>query len=354
MENKVKKSSLTKADWISLIVWLVIFCPLTFLGFSLEFNWGMSFLFTAICFCIGWWGFVKSLKYFKKAEDNIRQSRIVETILFVVAAAIVLFLFDRPMVRILTVAVVDKSELQDKAIADVERLDSLFAAYEVEEEEAINSTRDILKSHSNYPVIDSWVKSMFGEDCSYRRLPDSEISNYIAHRWQDVLSKTGPGSTPTPTGVDGDYMTFKQDQLRKITKLESAAYKFNLITVPSLGMRDGYLSIAGTGNEIVAFLEAKRTKTNIDNLPYLFEISSSGNMEVSPRQAYSYHSDFKESLDAIAEISFDKLSIWISYLIVVVINALMFFSYFISYRSSKVEVTRRSNKGTPLGGAVLD
>lgn len=354
MEKQVKNSGLTKADWISLLVWIVVFCPLTFLGFSLKFNLALSFLFTAICFGFGW-GSVKLLKFFKQAEDHIRLFRVIESIVGVIIALIIVFLIDRPMVKILTVSVVNKSELQDYAKNDVEKLEELFSEYEAEEEQAINATRDILKSHSHYPVLDPWVKSMFGNSYSYAdRSLDSEIHNYITQRYVDVLSKNGARSTPTPIGVSGDYMTFKQDKLKRITKLKSAAESFNIFTIPSLGMKSGYLSIEGIGQEILAFIEAKRTKTNEDGYPFIFEIASTGNIVASPTREFSYHSEFKEQLDDISAIRFDSKWIWISYLIALVINALMYFSYFISYRSSKVEITRRSNKSTPLGGAFLD
>lgn len=362
MENKVKEKrfTFTNADWFSL-GGIGAFAVLTWIGFTFKFSWGVSAVY-AFLFAILAWGLLTLLKFMKKAEENISKWRIAEIIGVVLTFVVFLLLVDRPMIRTLSVAIFNKSSLQVDARNDVDSLRTLFTKYEKMEDEAIINTQNILKNYRRYYKLDTMLISLFpnrnfersyydGYLRLYSNLSSDDIKNYTGARYQDYLSKESARGDMEASGIDGDYKTFKDEMEIRINEISKAVEDFNFFYIPMLGMQNGDYSISQTGNEIVSFLEKKRTKKNPDGYYFLFDIDGS----VFPAEPYVFNSEFKPSFDRMARINIrDYFRLWLPVLISIIINLLMFFSYFVSLRSTKVEISKRSkSKSKPLGGVII-
>ena len=364
MENKVKEKKIkfTNADWFSL-GGIVVFAVLTWIGFSFKFSWGVSAV-CAFLFAILAWGLLTLLKFMKKAEENISKWRIAEIIGVVLTFVVFLLFVDRPMIRTLSVAIFNKSSLQVDARNDVDSLRSLFTKYEMRQDDAILHTQTILTKYRQYYKLDTMLISLF-PNRSFKRIYDfyvlykldskdftqNDIKQYIRERYMDYLSKESARGDMEASGIDGDYKTFKDEMEIRINEISKAAEDFNFFYIPMLGMQNGYYSISQTGNEIVSFLEKKRTKKNPDGYYFLFDIDGS----VFPAEPYVFNSEFKPSFDRMARINIrDYFRLWLPVLLSIIINLLMFFSYFVSFRSTKVEISKRSkSKSKPLGGVII-
>ena len=364
MENKVKEKKIkfTNADWFSL-GGIVVFAVLTWIGFSFKFSWGVSVVY-AFLYAILAWGLLMFLKFMKKSDDHIRICKIVEICSAIVIFGIFLFVVDKPMIRTLSVAIFNKSSLQADARNDVDSLRTLFTKYEKMEDEAIINTQNILNNYRRYYKLDTMLISLFpnrsferihgyyDDYCKlYSNLSFDDIKNYTGARYQDYLSKGSASGEMEASGIDGDYKTFKDEIEIRINEISKAVEDFNFFYIPMLGMQNGYYSITQTGNEIVTFLEKKRTKKNPDGYYYLFDIDGS----VYPAEPYEFNSEFKLSFDRTANVKIaDYFELWLPVLLSIICNLLMFFSYFVSFRSTKVEISKRSkSKSKPLGGVII-
>ncbi|MGN0189726.1 MAG: hypothetical protein ACI395_09450 [Candidatus Cryptobacteroides sp.] len=351
MESQKKKKQWTNADWFSAVGFL-FFLILAFLGYALEFSWTISFLYAFLSVVAGW-GALILLKRIRKVEDNLKAWRIAEWIAFAVFFCVFVFWLDRPVIRIFSIAVVNKSEIQADARRDVSRLRELYSEYERQEEEAIKITRDILMLSYKYPSLNPYTQSLF-DGKAYNALQKDAVDKYIESRYEDFLSKSGPGSSATATGIEGDYATFKERH--NLSEIAGMVESFNFWDIPMLGMLEGKCSIAAEGERITAFLENKRTKTNVDGCSYLFSLDANDRPVVCPDRPYTFDSSFKKSLDGMMNLGIGDIGrIWLPALLSLLVNVLMFFSYFVAYRSTKVEIKKRKNKNSsPLGGTYLD
>ena len=357
MENKdkEKKIKFTNADWFSL-GGIGVFAVLTWIGFTFKFSWGVSAVY-AFLYAILAWGLLILLKFLKKAEENIRNWKIAEIIVAVISFVVFLLFVDRPMIRTLSVSLVNKSTLQADAREDINSLRALFPKYEMRQEEAIDRTQGILKSYFYYPEQYPLFESLFPDiyfglaKSGKRQFTNDDINQYISSRYQDYLSKESARGDMEASGIDGDYKTFKDEMEIRINEISKAVEDFNFFYIPMLGMQNGYYSISQVGNEIVTFLEKKRNKKNPDGYYFLFDIDGS----VNPADSYVFNSEFKPSIDQMANFRVaDYLKLWLPVLLSIICNLLMFFSYFVSFRSTKVEISKRSkSKSKPLGGVII-
>ena len=347
MENKEngKKVKFIKADWFSLVA-IIVFAFLTFLGFSFKFNGNQSIIYTVAFIALSV-VLLFILRWMKQQDKNIKQWKVVEIIVAVATFVVFILVVDRPMIRTLSVLFVDKSSLQADARDDIDSIRCLFTKYEMNEEDAINKTQTLLLSWYNYPKIRPMLESSFGKSyCSY-----DEVKTFVRARYNDYLSKDGARADMEATGTDGDYKTFKDEMETRINDISFDVENFGFFDIPKLGMQNGYYSISQTGNEIVSFLEKKRTKKNPDGYYFLFDAE----MSVIPAEPYMFDSRFKTSFDRTANVKIaDYFKLWLPVLLSIICNLLMFFSYFVSFRSTKVEISKRSkSKSKPLGGVII-
>lgn len=347
MENKEKgkKVRFIKADWFSLAA-IIVFAFLTFLGFSFKFNGNQSVFYTLVYIALSVVLLI-SLRWMKRQDKNIKRWKIVEIIVAVATFVVFILAVDKPMIRTLSVLFVDKSSLQADARDDIDSMRYLFTEYEMNEEDAINKTQTLLLSYYYYPKIRPMLESSFGKShCNY-----DEVKTFVRARYNDYLSRDGARAEMEATGIDGDYKTFKDEMETRINDISFDVENFGFFNIPKLGMQNGYYSISQTGNEIVTFLEKKRTKTNPDGYYYLFDAE----MSVIPAEPYMFDSRFKTSFDRTANVKIaDYFKLWLPVLLSIICNLLMFFSYFVSFRSTKVEISKRSkSKSKPLGGVII-
>ena len=352
MENQEKEKGqgikITNADCFSTLA-LIGFLALTWSGFSFKYEWGLSFCYAFLSFALAV-GLLVLLKWIKRRDEKINQWKIVEIIVAILTFAVFIFFMDIPMIRTLSIIFVNKENLQTEARADIDSMRVLFTKYEMNEEEAIKKTQNILRSYYYYPKIEpALLQSFFNRESCY----SDDVKAYVRARYNDYLSKDGPMADMEATGIEGDYKTFKDEMLARIDLISTDVEEFGFFSIPGLGHQNGDKSIQKAGSDIVSYLEKKRTKKNPDGYYFLFD----SELSVVPAEPYVFESRFKPALDSSYKIwPTDYFRLWLPVLLSIILNLLMFFSYFVSYRSSKVEIARRNksmSKSKPLGGVII-
>lgn len=337
MKQQKKKKTFNNADWFSLAGFIAYYL-LTFLGFSLKFNLSMSFIFTSLLTGVIW-GLLALLKKLKRVNEDIKSWRPLEYLLLGITLLGLIFLGNLPMDWALSTTVVDNSSLKEAAMEDVTKMEKLFDDYETQERDDIAKTRNILMQYYRYTNNTDFtdcIKSHFGKETG---LTEEEIYGYISTIRKDLLPDSN-GETYA-TNLEGDYQMFKNREEKTLRKISQAIDEFNFYQVPQLAMSISSLSIEENGKDISKFLTGKSKKRNEAGKPFKF--TSTGE---ALEHDYEFQSEFKAKVDNMLGFSYRLIPMLLS----IIVNIVMLLSYFMTYRSAKVEITRKSNKRPLLGG----
>lgn len=346
----MSKSKLTIADYLT-IAGIVAYAFFTCIGFLFTKQLTMSVVWT-----LGYTAVLISmlliLKRIKKVEDNIKLFRIIEYGFFAVVALLLFLFINKPMERAFNMMSNAKETLKESAYSDLEDCEKIFEIYEHQEGDAIESTKvslgKVVGKGKNYisSELKDYLTSHFNK-AEY--ITADEVRRYSEGLESKFLSINQEG-IQEEISVAGNYLRFKNYSLNKIAEIKAVIDSWSPLTIPFTVVEYGSYSIPVLGREIADELTNRSKAHNADDKSYKFLVNSNSysgyKIEAVMEYTYSLPDSYKKAF--LQSLNSSSFVLW-PFLWAVLVDLFALMSYFMCYRSTKVEIMRQSGNGNIPG-----
>lgn len=336
-----KEKDITVAD-IIVAVAIAAFAIMSFFGLSFSNGQGSSIIIVSLYIAL-FIAIIFALTRVKRVENYFGRWKVVEIALLIFYVFIAISL-STPMVNALS-ATSEKDSLIDLGKADIATIRTLFEEYESRENSALEEMENSFHSLKG-ATLDSNAKTV-----TTTRFGNSSYSEYCKNLKNKYLGDGGEGTL--------NYKAFYNLQDSLLSNATSALENWNLVKVSAIAsnLDSQYKDIARRLTEIST---QRHPDENQSHIPFKFVVVRDNNSYryiIDEQRSKNLEIDYKALIkqdDLLLAAKIKTLQTPLAIFIAIFIYALMLVGYFAAPRSSTVDISARSKKGTYYNDGGID